>query len=66
MWLVTLKMHGGTSVCQVALCTAARAKVVLCPLLAFVHNQSSSHKNEIFQSFFRYWIRSISEKGSDG
>jgi hypothetical protein len=66
MWLIAVKMHGGNSVCLVALCKAERAKTVHCPLFAFVHfNQSSSHKNEFLQSLFQYWIRSIAEKGSD-
>jgi len=46
MWLVTVKMHGGNSVCQVALCKEARAKIVHCPSLAYLQfNQSSKHKN---------------------
>jgi hypothetical protein len=44
LWFVTVKMYGGNSVCQVALCKAASVKTVHCPLLACVHfNQSSSH-----------------------
>ena len=54
MWFITLKMHGGNSVCQVALCTAARLCTAHCQPLYISISRSDVKKNS-FSRCYVYW-----------